>query len=396
MPQQLEIEHNNDGGNRSRARDEPAWGNQHTHFRFIRRELHERDNREWELQTEDDLTEDQELARLRLAIEEGDAGGRNNRNGARDQAAQPTRQANIEKAFHHGLPGQGRRHGGTEAATEERQPEQDRGQGRAKQRRQQGLRLPQFDDFRVPGLVEARRRQDQNGGIDEERKHQGDGGIDGGVLDGLAFRRQRFPVGPGLHDRRMQVEVVWHDRGTEDAHRQVEHFGVAHDLRGRGKATDQRSQLGVGQRDLDGKAGRDDAEQGDDEGFEETKAELLQVKNEKDVEGGEEHANLNGNVKQQIEADGRADHFGDVCGDNGNFGSDPERIGGPRRIGVAARLRQVAPGGNRQARTQRLQQDRHDVGNQRDDEERVAELGTAGQRGCPVAGIHVADGNQIA
>ncbi len=33
---------------------------------------------------------------------------------------------------------------------------------------------------------------------------------------------------------------------------------------------------------------------------------------------------------------------------------------------------------------------------QRDEQQRVAELGAAGERGRPVAGIHIADGNEVA
>ena len=66
------------------------------------------------------------------------------------------------------------------------------------------------------------------------------------------------------------------------------------------------------------------------------------------------------------------------------------------RKGVAAGLRQVAAGGDGEPRAQRLQHDRHDVGDQRDDQQRVAELGAAGERGRPVAGVHVADRDEIA
>ncbi len=53
---------------------------------------------------------------------------------------------------------------------------------------------------------------------------------------------------------------------------------------------------------------------------------------------------------------------------------------------VAAGLRQVAPGADAEPRAERLQQDRHEVGQQRDGQQRVAELGAAGERGRPVAG----------
>ena len=76
--------------------------------------------------------------------------------------------------------------------------------------------------------------------------------------------------------------------------------------------------------------------------------------------------------------------------------SRPQRVGGPARVGVAAGLREIAPRGDGEPRAQRLQHDRHDVGDERDDQQRVAELGAAGERGGPVAGVHVADGHEIA
>ena len=67
-----------------------------------------------------------------------------------------------------------------------------------------------------------------------------------------------------------------------------------------------------------------------------------------------------------------------------------------RGIGVAAGLRQIAARGDGEPRAERLQHDRHDVGEQRDDQQRVAEFRPAGERGRPVAGVHVADGDEIA
>ena len=63
---------------------------------------------------------------------------------------------------------------------------------------------------------------------------------------------------------------------------------------------------------------------------------------------------------------------------------------------VAARLGEVASRREAETRAQRLQQDRHDVRHQRDAQQRVAELRAAGERGRPVAGVHIADGNEVA
>ena len=61
---------------------------------------------------------------------------------------------------------------------------------------------------------------------------------------------------------------------------------------------------------------------------------------------------------------------------------------------VAARLRQVAAGGDAEFDAQMLKQDRHQVGNHDDAQKRVSELCASGQIGRPVARIHVADGDQ--
>ena len=66
------------------------------------------------------------------------------------------------------------------------------------------------------------------------------------------------------------------------------------------------------------------------------------------------------------------------------------------RVVIAAGLGEVAAAGDAEARGERLQQDRHQVGDHDDAEERVAEAGAAGEVGGPVAGVHVADGDEVA
>ena len=67
-----------------------------------------------------------------------------------------------------------------------------------------------------------------------------------------------------------------------------------------------------------------------------------------------------------------------------------------RRIVVAAGLGQVAAGDDAELERQRLQQDGHEVGEQDDRKQRVAEARAAGQVGGPVARVHVADRDQVA
>ena len=78
-------------------------------------------------------------------------------------------------------------------------------------------------------------------------------------------------------------------------------------------------------------------------------AELLHPQDQKHVERGQDHADLERNAEQEIEPDRRADHLGEIGGADGKLGERPERIGDPAREGVAAGLRQVAAATPRRA-----------------------------------------------
>ena len=59
-----------------------------------------------------------------------------------------------------------------------------------------------------------------------------------------------------------------------------------------------------------------------------------------------------------------------------------------------AKLRQIALRGHAQLEREALQQNRHQVREHDDEEQRVAETRAAGDVGGPVAGVHVADGDE--
>ena len=83
----------------------------------------------------------------------------------------------------------------------------------------------------------------------------------GSVLQRLAFIRRGVAPGPRLHDGRVQVEIVRHHRGADDAHGKIEHVGILHDFGRRGEAADQWPPFRMGQCDLHRKSDGDDAEQ---------------------------------------------------------------------------------------------------------------------------------------
>ena len=136
--------------------------------------------------------------------------------------------------------------------------------------------------------------------------------------------------------------------------------------------------------------------QRDDEGLDPAEALVLQIEHEEDVERGDDDAVFEGDAEEEVEADRGADHLGEVGRDDGELGEHPEGEGDRPRIGVAAGLGEVAAGGDGEPRAKRLQDDRHEAGDERGEEQRVAEARAAGERGRPVAGVHVADGDEIA
>ncbi len=61
---------------------------------------------------------------------------------------------------------------------------------------------------------------------------------------------------------------------------------------------------------------------------------------------------------------------------------------------IAAGLGEIAPGGDAELDAEMLEEDRHQVGDHDDGEQGVAKLRAPGEIGGPVAGVHVADGDE--
>ena len=374
----------------------PEGRHELAHLAAIGGEHDERDDRERKLHAEDDLAQDEQLARSRRAIEHGRDGGRDDGEPARRQPARPRRQPHVDEAFHHDLAGQRGGDGRVEAAAQQRHAEQRGCPGGAQQRGQELLGVLQIGYAVLAGLVKGRGRKDEDRGVDQQRQHERDRRIDGRKLDRLALGRQRVGDDARLHDGGVQVEIMRHHGRAENAHGEVEHLRVAHDLDRRREAEDHLAHVGLRHGDLDGEAGGDHQQRAHDEGLDPAKAEVLQIKDQEDIERGNEHAELERDAEQQIETDRGADDLGHVGRADGDLRQHPEDVADGLGEGVAAGLRQVAARRKAEPRAQRLQQDRHQVGEQRDRKQRVAELGAAGERRRPVAGVHVADGDEVA
>ena len=81
--------------------------------------------------------------------------------------------------------------------------------------------------------VKRRRRENENGAVDEQREHERHGRINRGELDGLAFAAGVLLVFARLHDGGMQIKIMRHDGRADDADADVKHARIFEDLRAR-------------------------------------------------------------------------------------------------------------------------------------------------------------------
>ncbi len=119
------------------------------------------------------------------------------------------------------------------------------------------------------------------------------------------------------------------------------------------------------------------------------------TKQQQHVAAGDDHAPKDGQAEQQVQSDGRAENFGQVAGGDGDFAQGEQHVVDALRVVVVAGLGQVAAGHQAEPCAQGLQQHGHGVAHQQHPDEPVAELRAALDVGGPIAGIHVADRNQI-
>ena len=140
-----------------------------------------------------------------------------------------------------------------------------------------------------------------------------------------------------LHDRRVQVEIVRHDGGTEDADGEVEHRRIGDDLGARHQPVEHGGERWLRQRQLDDEAEADHDHQRHHQRLELAKAARLQGEHQQHFDAGQGDAEGKVEAEQQLERDRRADQLGKVAGDDGELAQQPEEH--PGRGAVALRGR---------------------------------------------------------
>ena len=76
-------------------------------------------------------------------------------------------------------------------------------------------------------------------------------------------------------------------------------------------------------------------------------------------------------AEEQVERDGRADHFGEVARGDGDFGKEPEAMEVRRRVVSRQACARSRPVAMPSLSGERLEEDRHQVGEHDDAESRV-------------------------
>ncbi len=247
---------------------------------------------------------------------------------------------------------------------------------------------------------ERRAGHHQNGGIHEEGQVERHQRIDQVVAAGLLEALPRGRNSPRLHQGGVQIQVVRHHRRADDADRHVKRFAAA-EYKGRGtpergeQPLDDFSPARLRQQDLDQEAEPDRADQEHDKRLGLADPQTLDRQEQKRVEAGNDESDDRIDAEQQIEPDHGADDFRQVAGRHGDFAENPQGDRKGTRIGFAAGLGQVPAGNDAQPGRQRLQEDGHGVGHQEHPDQLVIELGSPFDVGRPIAGVHIADADEI-
>ena len=186
-----------------------------------------------------------------------------------------------------------------------------------------------------------------------------------------------------------------HHGRANNAKCQIQHILIAKQIDGRCKANNHAIPIGIGHGDLNTKAHRNHCQQRDNKPFDPAKTAPLKPQDQQHISRCDQNTQLKRDRKQKVQRNRRPDHLGQVRGTNRQFGKNPQWPRNPHRECITARLRKIAPRSNRKPRAQRLQHNRHHIGQQRHKQQRIAKLRSARQRGRPVSGIHIANRNKV-
>ena len=341
-----------------------------------------------------------------IALDADDQHGRDDREQARDHPPHPRANPPVHESFHHHLPGERAGDGAALPAGQQGDGEEDARRGRPQQRRQRVIRLldPVLTEGDDPpagqrhGLFaeERDRGEHHDRGVDHERDRQRQHRIDGVELNRLADRRLIRLERARLHQRRVEVQIVRHDGGADDADGDVDHSFLAEAGVQQGASHRAKVRPGLRQNeDLDEVARADRRHQNEDERFDDPHAEALKRQQQQHVQRRDDHGPEERDGREEkVDGDGAAQHFGQVARHDGDLRPDPVGPARPGGVEIARGLRQILAGDDPQTRRADLKYDGHQAGEGDDPEQAVFEACPAFQVGGPVSRVHVPDGDE--
>ena len=146
---------------------------------------------------------------------------------------------------------------------------------------------------------EDRRRKHQNRRVDEECDGQGHRGVDGVELDRAPDGRVILLQLAALHQGRVQVQVVRHYGGADDADGDVDHPGLTKVRRNQRSSHFQKAGLGLREnKELDEVADGDGGHQKHDHRLDGAHPEALQGQKQQYVQAGDDDRPQQRNMKQ--------------------------------------------------------------------------------------------------
>jgi hypothetical protein len=161
--------------------------------------------------------------------------------------------------------------------------------------------------------------------------------------------------------------------------------------------------VGVDEKYLECVGDADDRDEGHDAAFQPAKAGEIEREDGEDQDAGDQCRDEQGfpgadavrveqRTEEEVETDRGAEEFGEIGGDGGDLGCDPEADGGGAGEMFAAVLRQRETGDDAELGRKILDQHGHRVRPKQHPEQAVAELRPAKDVGGEVAGVDVCDG----
>src|SRR5262249_4831468 len=98
------------------------------------------------------------------------------------------------------------------------------------QRAEQFVRVLNFGDILMAGPMESGSRKNQDRSINKQGEHERRARINSCKLDSFASAFRRLLEFARLHNRRVQIQVVRHHRGSKDTNANIKHFLVCDDV----------------------------------------------------------------------------------------------------------------------------------------------------------------------